>query len=84
MTRNRDIVGPDLASKLPVSSDFGGRPWCKVATSEISGIKETKWVWGSADNGLMIFVTGITNSDITRVLVVTGLTAGKNATGCTR
>ena len=82
--RNRDSVESYLAPQLPVFRDFDGRPWCKTVTTEFNGTKETKWVWGTADNGLMIFVTGITNSDNSRVLVVTGATAGKNATGCTR
>ncbi len=82
--RNRDSVESYLAPQLPVFRDFDGRPWCKTVTTEFNGTKETKWVWGTADNGLMIFVTGITNSDNLRVLVVTGATAGKNATGCTR
>ncbi|MGO9151975.1 hypothetical protein [Mycobacterium sp.] len=82
--RNRDSVESYLAPQLPVFREFDGRPWCKTATTEFNGTKETKWVWGAADTGLMIFVTGSTDSDHSRVLVVTGATAGKNATGCTR
>jgi hypothetical protein len=39
-------------------------------------------VWETADNGLMVFVTGITNSHNSRVIVVTVVTAAKNATEC--
>jgi hypothetical protein len=82
--RNRDSVESYLAPHLPVFRDFDGRPWCKTVTTEFNGSKETKWVWGTADNGVMVFVTGLTNSQTSRVLVVTGVTAGKNAIGCTQ
>lgn len=82
--RNRDSVESYLEPQLPVFRDFDGLPWCKTATTEFDGRKETKWVWGTAGDGLMVFVTGITNSANSRVLVVTGVTAGNNATGCTR
>jgi hypothetical protein len=35
-------------------------------TRRDNGRKETKWVWETADNGLMVFVTGITNSHNSR------------------
>jgi len=82
--RNRDSVESFLAPQLPVFRDFDGRPWCKTVTTEFDGRKETKWVWGTAGDGLMIFVTGMTNDASSRVLVVTGATAGKNAIGCAR
>ena len=82
VTRNRDSAEAYLAPQLPVSRDFEGRPWCTTVTTDYAGIKETKWVWGNAGDGVMVFVTGITGGDQSRVLVVTGATAGKNALGC--
>ncbi len=79
---NRDGVASYLAPQLPVARDFDGRPWCRTFTTEFAGIKETKWVWGTARDGVMVFVTGLTAGDQSRVLVVTGATAGKNAVGC--
>ena len=83
VNRNRDSVEAYLAPQLPAFRDFDGLPWCKTATTEINGMQESRWVWGTRDNGLMVFVSGAANSDTLRVLVVRGATAGKNATACT-
>jgi hypothetical protein len=82
-----DLVDSYLAPQLPVFKDFDGRPWCNTVTTMFNRTKETKWVWGTADDGLMVFVTGIADSSdpgshYSRVIVLTGAAAGKNATGC--
>jgi hypothetical protein len=77
----RESIESDLASQLPVDKEFDGMPWCKKVPASAEA-NDTKWVWGTPDDGLMILIAELWPSRNSRVVIVTGVTAGKNATGC--
>lgn len=82
VNRTRESIESSLKPQLPVFKNFDGLPWCKsVAASAMAN--DTKWVWGTPDNGLVILVAELWPSRNSRVVIMTGVNAGKNATGCT-